>query len=46
MAEAGHLLSNRRPETADRFGGLEATFDSVTTSHLERLGVGPGARCL
>ncbi len=46
MAESEYLLTNANPETADRFGGLESTFDRLTIGHLSRLGVAPGGRCL
>src|SRR5690348_1884704 len=46
MSSSEYLLSNVDPETAERFGGLEETFDPISVGHLERLGVGPGARCL
>ncbi len=44
--EAPYLLTNAAVETADRFAGLDAVFDSVTRGHLTRLGLAPGARCL
>lgn len=43
---ASYLLTNAERETADRFTGLDAVFDPVTRSHLTRLGLAPGARCL
>jgi SAM-dependent methyltransferase len=46
VRESDYLLSNREPETADRFDGLEQAFDPVSIGHLQRLGVGSGARCL
>ena len=46
MPESEYLLSNVDPETVERFGGLEETFDPVSVGHLRQLGVGPGARCL
>ena len=45
MSEAGYLLSNTAAETADRFAGLEQTFDPGTIRHLSRL-VKTGGRCL
>ena len=44
--EASYLLTNAELETADRFTGLEAVFDPITRSHLTRLGLAQGARCL
>jgi SAM-dependent methyltransferase len=44
--QAPYLLTNAEVETADRFAGLEAVFDSVTRGHLARLGLERGARCL
>jgi SAM-dependent methyltransferase len=46
MEESDYLLTNSEPETAERFDGLEQAFDPVSIGHLERLGVGVGARCL
>ena len=46
MREPDYLLTNSEPETADRFDGLEQAFDAVSIGHLQRLGVGTGARCL
>ena len=46
MEESDYLLTNSEPETADRFDGLEQAFDAVSVGHLQRLGVGTGARCL
>ncbi len=46
MGESEYLLSNAEPETGDRFGGLEQTFDDVSIANLDRLGVAAGARCL
>jgi 2-polyprenyl-3-methyl-5-hydroxy-6-metoxy-1,4-benzoquinol methylase len=46
VEESDYLLTNSEPETADRFDGLEQAFDPVSIGHLERLGVGVGARCL
>jgi SAM-dependent methyltransferase len=46
MSESHYLMSNVHPETAERFDGLERTFDPVTIGHLGRVGVGPGSRCL
>jgi len=43
---AAYLLTNAEPETADRFAGLEAVFDSVTSGQLTRLGMTQGLRCL
>jgi hypothetical protein len=45
MAESEYLLSNVDPETVERFGGLEETFDPVSVGHLRRC-IGAGARCL
>lgn len=46
MSESPYLMSNNDPETAVRFEGLERTFDPISISHLSRVGVKPGARCL
>ena len=46
MSESEYLLTNTHPATADRFDGLEITFDPISIGHLDRLGVGPGDRCL
>ena len=46
MPESEYLLSNVDPETVERFGGLEETFDPVSVAHLRRIGVRAGARCL
>ena len=46
MPEPEYLLTNADPETAERFGGLERTFDPLTIAHLARLGIAPGGRCL
>jgi hypothetical protein len=46
MREPDYLLTNSEPETADRFDGLDQAFDAVSIGHLQRLGVGTGARCL
>ena len=46
MSESEYLLTNADPATAERFGGLERTFDPHTIGHLASLGLAPGARCL
>ena len=46
MKESDYLLTNSEPETGDRFDGLEQAFDAVSIGHLQRLGIGSGARCL
>ena len=46
MSEPPYLMSNEDPETGARFDGLERTLDPITQDHLDRVGVGPGARCL
>jgi SAM-dependent methyltransferase len=46
MSESEYLLTNIHPETAERFDGLEQTFDPISIGHLGRIGVDPGARCL
>ena len=46
MSESEYLMSNVHPATAERFDGLERTFDPVSIGHLARVGVNPGARCL
>jgi SAM-dependent methyltransferase len=46
VRESDYLLNNSEPETANRFDGLEQVFDHVSIGHLQRLGVGTGARCL
>ena len=46
MAESEYLLTNARAETVARFDALEEAFDDVSTSHLGRIGVAPGWRCL
>jgi SAM-dependent methyltransferase len=44
-AESRYAFDNAAPETKDRFGGLEAVFDPVTTRCLDRLGDLTGWRC-
>ena len=46
VSESGYLLSNVNPQTGPRLRGLELSFDPVTVGHVERLGIGPGQRCL
>src|SRR4051794_41682924 len=46
MSDSAYLMGNEHPETAARFEGLERSLDAVSVSHLSRLGVGAGARCL
>jgi SAM-dependent methyltransferase len=46
MSESNYLIPNTDPETANRFDGLERTFDPVSIGHLTRVGVQPGGRCL
>ncbi len=41
-----YALDNTKPETEQRFGSLEASYDSVTIRHLEAIGVAEGWRCL
>lgn len=43
--ERGYLLDNARAEAGERFVQLAALFDGVTLGHIDRLGIGPGARC-
>ncbi|MER5883391.1 methyltransferase domain-containing protein [Streptomyces sp. NPDC001941] len=44
-ADQGYLLDNRQSEAGERFGALAALFDPVTFRHVDRLGIGEGARC-
>ncbi|HET9655987.1 MAG TPA: methyltransferase domain-containing protein [Kineosporiaceae bacterium] len=44
-AAEGYLLDNRRPEAGTRFAAFAELFDPWTFAHLDRLGLGPGARC-
>jgi SAM-dependent methyltransferase len=46
MTESRYLLDNRKAEAGDRFEALAAVFDPMTVGHFDRLGVGPGWRCL
>ena len=46
MSDSPYLMANEHPETSARFDGLERTLDSISTGHLERVGVAAGARCL
>lgn len=46
MPESPYLMNNMHPETGSRFEGLEQTLDPISISHLDRVGVRPGARCL
>jgi SAM-dependent methyltransferase len=46
MPDPVYLMGNEHPETAARFEGLETTLDAVSVAHLDRVGVGTGARCL
>jgi SAM-dependent methyltransferase len=41
-----YALDNRKPQTEQRFGSLEACYDPVTIRHLEATGVTEGWRCL
>ncbi|MFI8003300.1 class I SAM-dependent methyltransferase [Streptomyces sp. NPDC086010] len=41
----GYLLDNAQSEAGVRFGALAELFDPVTFRHVDRLGIGPGARC-
>jgi SAM-dependent methyltransferase len=41
-----YALDNTKPQTEQRFGSLEACYDSVTVRHLETIGVTDGWRCL
>src|SRR4051794_31503191 len=44
--QATYAFENARAVQRRRLRALEAVLDPGTTRHLERLGVGPGARCL
>jgi SAM-dependent methyltransferase len=46
MSGSGYLFDNRDAEAGERFDALSALLDHWTTSHLDRLGVGEGWRCL
>ena len=46
VSDSSYLMSNTSPETVARFQGLELTLDSVSMSHLRRIGVSRGDRCL
>ena len=46
VPESPYLMNNMHPETGERFEGLERTLDPISISHLDRVGVEPGARCL
>jgi ubiquinone/menaquinone biosynthesis C-methylase UbiE len=46
MSGSRYLFDNEDPEAGDRFTALAAMLDPWTTSHLERLGVSEGWRCL
>lgn len=46
MSDSPYLMSNTSPETAARFQGLEETLDALSVSHLRRVGVHRGYRCL
>jgi len=46
MTEPEYLMSNARPEAADRLDGLAEAFDGSTAGHLRRLGVTAGCSCL
>src|SRR4051794_29920487 len=41
----GYLLDNARAEAGERFVWLAELFDGVTRGHVDRLGIGAGARC-
>ena len=41
-----YALDNTKPETEQRFGSLEASYDPVTIRHLETIGVTEGWQCL
>jgi SAM-dependent methyltransferase len=45
-AESPYLLDNRREQAGDRFEALAAVYDPMTIGHFDRLGAGPGWRCL
>lgn len=40
----GYLLANRVAAAGDRFAAMAELFDPVTLRHVERLGIGSGAR--
>jgi len=44
VADEGYLLDNNAPPAGARLAALAAIFDPWTFAHLERLGVGAGAR--
>ena len=46
MSESPYLLDNRKEQAGDRFDALAAVYDPMTVGHFDRLGVGPGWRCL
>jgi len=46
VSDSSYLMTNMSPESVARFQGLELTLDSVSMSHLRRIGVSQGARCL
>ena len=46
MTESPYLLDNRKDQAGDRFAALAAVYDPMTIGHFDRLGVGPGWRCL
>src|SRR5262245_39220167 len=39
-------LDNAARQAGDRLASLAALYDSITRRHLDRLGIGPGLRCL
>lgn len=41
-----YLFDNSEEGEGDRLAGIQAAFDPGTRHHLERIGVGPGWRCL
>jgi SAM-dependent methyltransferase len=46
MSGSGYLFDNEDPDAGERFTALSTLLDPWTTSHLERLGVTEGWRCL
>jgi len=44
-SDEGYLLANAQAQAGTRFDALAELFDPSTFRHLDRLGVGPGARC-
>jgi SAM-dependent methyltransferase len=46
FSTSGYILDNAGKETERRFPALSSAFDPGTIRHLDKLGVGPGWRCL